>query len=174
MTPKRIAVLGCSGSGKSTLAASLAEKFGAPFVPTDHVFWTEDWNPTSAADVRSWLEAATSAEHWVLDGNFVPYREIYWGRADLAVWLDPPCRTTFWRVLRRNLRWWLSGAPVWNGKRMTLAKALDGIGHTLRTHGHKRRTYPGLLAEFPHLQVVRIRSPSDLGKWLTLMAKAGL
>src|SRR5689334_14070601 len=147
MKPKRVAVLGCSGSGKSTLAASLADKFGSPFVPTDHVFWTEDWKPTPAPDVRAWLDIATGGEQWVLDGNFVPYREIYWGRADLAVWLDPPCRTAVWRVLLRNLRWWLSGTPIWNGRRMTFAKALDGARYALRAHGQKRRTYPDLLAE---------------------------
>jgi hypothetical protein len=166
MPPNRIAVLGCSGSGKSTLAAALALKFALPFVPTDPVFWTRDWKPTPAPGVQAWLAAATGAKRWVLDGNFVPFREIYWGRADLAVWLDPPCRTALCRVLRRNLCWWLSGDPVWNGKRMTLAKALGGAMHAFRTHGLKRRTYPGLLAQFPNLQVIRIRSRRDLEKWL--------
>src|SRR5262249_10317175 len=127
---------------------------------------TEAWKSAPAAEVRSWLATATSAEQWVLDGNFVPYRETYWGRADLAVWLDPPCRTAFLRVLLRNLRWWLSRTPIWNGKRMTLAKALDGARHVIRSHGQKRQTYPGLLAEYPDLQVVRIRSQRDLEKWL--------
>jgi hypothetical protein len=141
-------------------------KFGLPFVPSDPVFWTDDWKPTPAADVRSWLATATNADCWVLDGNFVGDREIYWARADLAVWLDPPFVTALWQVLWRNFGWWLSGIDVWHGKRMTLTKALDGAGHVIQSHGLKRRTYPGFLSEFPHLQIVRIRSWRALKKWL--------
>src|SRR5580698_11621337 len=83
---RRIAVLGCSGSGKSTLAAALATRLGLPYVATDAVFWTDDWRPTPAAEVRAWLAAATAAERWVTDGNFDGERELLWARAELIVW----------------------------------------------------------------------------------------
>jgi hypothetical protein len=165
-SPVRIAVLGCSGSGKTTLAAAISEKLGLPCVATDHAFWTADWRPRPAPDVRSWLAAVSSAEHWVLDGNFDDDRDLLWARADLAVWLDLPKATTLWRVLRRNLGWWIARRPVWGAGRMTLAKALGGVRHAALSHGPKRRAYPAMLAEFPELAVVRLRSPRDVDAWL--------
>ena len=143
----RVAVVGCSGSGKSTLAAALAARLGLPCVPTDKVFWTLDWRPTPPAEVRAWLDAASGAERWVTDGNFDGDRDLLWARADLIVWLDLPLRLVLGQVLRRNLGWWIAGARVWNGQRMTLAKALSGARHVLMSHSQKRRAYPGWLAE---------------------------
>jgi hypothetical protein len=169
MAIRRVIILGCSGSGKSTLAPVIAARLVLPYLATDPVYWTADWRPTPAADVRAWAETATSAEAWVLDGNFDAERDLVWGRAELAVWLDLPFMTTFLRVTRRNLGWWLGRATVWGGNRMTFAKALTGIRHTLRSHALKHRTYPAQLAEFPHLQIVRIASPRALTLWLACL-----
>jgi hypothetical protein len=166
MAIRRIIVLGCSGSGKSTLAPVLAARLALPYLATDPVYWTADWRPTPSADVRAWAEAATSAEAWVLDGNFDAERDLVWARAELAVWLDLPFMTTLWRVTRRNLGWWIGRRRVWGGARMTFSKALTGIRHTLRSYALKHRTYPAHLTEFPHLQVVRIASPRALTLWL--------
>src|SRR5579872_5328033 len=82
LTVSRIAVVGCSGSGKSSLAAALAARLDLPYVATDPVFWSGDWRPTPADDVRAWLDAATQAPRWVTDGNFDGDRDLLWARAD--------------------------------------------------------------------------------------------
>lgn len=135
-------------------------------MPTDPVYWTGDWRPTPAAEVRAWADAATSAEAWVLDGNFDAERDLVWSRAELIVWLDLSLATTLWRVSRRNFGWLVSGEPVWGGQRMTFAKAWSGVRHSLRSHAGKRRAYPSLLAGFPNLQVVRLTSPRQAETWL--------
>ena len=122
-----------------------------------------------SADVRAWADQATAAESWVLDGNFDAERDLVWGRAQLAVWLDLPLMTTLWRVSRRNLGWWINRETIWGGQRMTLSKALSGIRHALRSHALKRAAYPLRLAEFPHLQVVRIRSARQSKLWLAAL-----
>lgn len=165
--PNRIAVIGCSGAGKSSLATELARRLNLPYVPTDHAFWTDDWSPVAATEVRAWLAAATGADRWVLDGNFDPDRDLYWTRAELIVWLDLPRPTILWRVLRRNITWWLWREQVWGGRRTTLAKALSGVRHAARSHGKKRRDYPAILAELPATRVVRIRSSQALGAFLS-------
>ncbi|HEY2707489.1 MAG TPA: hypothetical protein VGI95_05490 [Caulobacteraceae bacterium] len=165
----RIAVLGCSGSGKSTLAAKVAERLGLPYVPSDRVFWTDTWRPTPACQMRAWLDEATSRDRWVLDGNFDGDRDLLWERADLAIWLDLPRTLVLSQVLRRNLGWCVTGADVWGGQRMTLAKALSGVRHMLRSHGLKRRTYPDWLAALPATPVVRLRSSRELADWLATL-----
>ena len=49
------------------------------------------------------------------DGNFDADRDLLWARADLIVWLDLPLAVALGQALRRNLRWWLAGTPVWAG-----------------------------------------------------------
>jgi hypothetical protein len=166
--PSRIVVLGCSGSGKSTLAAELARRYALPYVATDDVYWRPDWTPTPEPEVRAWLVAQAARPAWVLDGNFDAQREVLWGRAELAVWLDLPWATTVWRMLWRNLRWWVARTPIWGGLRMTLPKLVSGVRHAARGHAQKRASYPALLASFPNLTSVRIRSPGELRAWLLL------
>ncbi len=103
------------------------------------------------------------------DGNFEADRDLLWARAELAVWLDYPLALALWRVAKRNLGWWVSREPVWGGLRMTLGKAWGGVRHTLRSHAQKRRDFPGMLAAFPALQVVRLRSPAALDRWVTTL-----
>jgi hypothetical protein len=166
---RRIIVIGCSGSGKSTLAPQVAARLALPYLATDGVYWTADWRPTPPGEVRAWADEATSAETWVLDGNFDAEHDLVWARADLAVWLDLPFATTLARVSRRNLGWWIGRQTVWGGARMTLAKALTGIRHTLRSYGQKRAAYPALLADFPNLDVVRLTSPPAVRRWLAAL-----
>ncbi|HEX3917676.1 MAG TPA: hypothetical protein VHW60_10090 [Caulobacteraceae bacterium] len=166
MPPSRIVVLGCSGSGKSTLAAALAQRWGLPYVATDDIYWRPDWTPTPSSEVRAWIEAEAAKPAWVLDGNFDAQRDVLWGRAELAVWLDLPWATTVWRVAWRNLRWWAARTPVWGGLRMTWPKLVGGVRHAARGHAQKRATYPALLASFPALRVVRLRWPDEVRAWL--------
>ena len=165
--PRRIAVLGCSGSGKSTLARAIAARLSLPCVETDTWFWTPDWRAVPTASVHARLADAVDAPAWVTDGNFDGARDVLWAQADMIVWLDLPLAVTVWRVATRNLAWWATRRPVWGGLRMTLRKALTGIEHTLRTHGQKRRDYPGFLSQYPTRTVVRLRSTRDADQWLT-------
>lgn len=166
LAPSRIVVLGCSGSGKSTLASRLADKLDLPFIPTDGVYWRNDWTPVPEAEVRAWLDATTSSPRWVLDGNFDAQRDLLWSRAELAVWLDLPWITTVLSVARRNIRWWMKGEAVWGGVRMTPSRVVSGIRHAASSHALKRSTYPLLLLGFPNLTVIRIRSRRELACWV--------
>jgi hypothetical protein len=170
---KRIAVLGCSGSGKSTLAAALSDRLGLPYVATDQVFWTDDWRPTPPAAVSAWLAEAIAQDRWVTDGNFDDDRDLLWGRAELIVWLDLPLSVVLGQVLRRNLAWWRRRTPVWGGQRMTLAKALGGVRHVLRSHGLKHSSYPTWLAACHPKPVVRLQTTAELAKWVSGLNVSG-
>lgn len=163
---RRIAVIGCSGSGKSTLAAALAARLGLPYVATDAVFWTADWRPVPHAETRAWLAEAVRAPAWVTDGNFDGDRDLLWAHAELIVWLDLPLGRVLAQALRRNAGWWLSGARVWGGQRMTLYKAWSGVRHVLASHGLKRRAYPGWLSALEGVAVVRLSSRRAAARWL--------
>lgn len=163
---ERVLVVGTTGSGKSTLAEEVAARLGLPYVPTDPLYWGENWQRVPLAEVHRHVLMLTAQPRWVLDGNFDDVYETVWARADTIVWLDYPRRVVWWRLVRRNLGWWLSGTPTWSGNRMTLKMALSGIRHGLRGYRLKRQTYPGRLAQFPEARVVRFASPQIAAAWL--------
>ena len=162
----RILVIGASGAGKSTLARSISQAAGLPYVPTDHFYWQDNWQPAPEESVVEAIDLATSAGRWVLDGNFDDQRHLVWSRATTVVWLDLPGRITVARTVRRNLRYLITREPMWSGNRMNLRRFWSGVHHSLRSLGKKRRLYPAYLAQFPHLEVVRLRSPAQVKEWL--------
>nr|WP_277924052.1 AAA family ATPase [Sphingomonas hankookensis] len=165
-SPRRVLVIGTSGLGKSTLAARIAERLSIPFVATDEMYWTSNWQLVDEKIVERRIAAVVQDSAWVLDGNFDRERAIVWPAADLIVWLDLPLATTVRRVAVRNLGWWLSRSPIWGGKRVTLARALSGIRHSARSHAGKRRTYPDALAAQGADRVVMLRSAAMVEAWL--------
>ena len=163
---KRVLVIGVSGSGKSTLASQLARRTGLPYIATDPFYWEAGWQVASREHVRQCVEAATSADTWILDGNFDGERALVWSRADTLIWLDFSFGLTLFRVTRRNVQLLLSQAPTWSGNHMTVGKLWSGIRHTWRAYRLKRPKYPGYIAEFPHLRVYHFRSPQEATRWL--------
>lgn len=165
-TLKRILVIGVSGAGKSTLARAAAERLELPFIPTDDLYWSQNWGRVPAQQVCDQIAQLTTAPAWVLDGNFDAQRELVWGRADTIVWLDYPLVVTLPRLVKRNLGWYLSRKPVWAGNVMTLPQALSGMGHGLRGFRSKRRGYPEVLTTFTSAQTLRFRRPKETARWL--------
>ncbi len=163
---KRLLVIGVSGAGKSTLASAAAERLELPFIPTDGLYWSQNWGRVPTQQVHEQIAQLTAAPVWVLDGNFDAQRELVWSRADTIVWLDYPLVVTLPRLVKRNLGWYLSRKPVWSGNVMTLPLALSGIGHGLRGFRDKRRSYPEALATFTSAQILRFRHPKETAKWL--------
>ena len=164
---KRVIVIGVSGAGKSTLAERLAECTGLPYIATDPFYWEADWRCASPQRVRQQVDEVTAGEKWILDGNFDSERSLIWTRAESIIWLDLPLSIVLFRVTCRNLKLLISQEPTWSGNRMTWRKAWSGIRHTIGSYGSKRREYPSYLSEFPHLDILRFRWPSELSRWLS-------
>ena len=163
---KRVVIIGNSGAGKSTLAAALAKKAGLPLIASDPFYWTANWGAVSPEAVRQRVTDATATNIWVIDGNFDSERDVVWARADTVVWLDYTLALVMRRVCRRNLLWWLTGQTVWSGSRMTWNRAWSGIRHARRTFAQKQAAYPAFLADFPHLTILRFRSPHQVTHWM--------
>jgi adenylate kinase family enzyme len=163
---QKIVVIGATGSGKSTFAEQVAARLGLPYIPTDPLFWAENWRRVPLAEVHSRIALITVQPQWVIDGNFDDAREVVWARADTLIWLDYPHRVTWSRLVRRNLGLFLSRTPTWSGNRMTLKMALSGFRHGLRGYRAKRQGYPGALQPYKNARVLRFRRPRDAASWL--------
>lgn len=166
----RILIAGTSGSGKTTLAAKLSEVLGIPHYEIDNLHWGEGWTTreTFAEDVAAF--AATDA--WVSEFQYREVRAVTASRAEVVVWLDYPVRTRMGRVIRRTLRRRFRREPIWDAGLLEppLWTIFTKKEHILRWAWDTRHNYdrfPAVIVEkYPHLTLVRLRSPRETRQWL--------
>jgi adenylate kinase family enzyme len=163
---KRICVIGTSGSGKTTLGKALAHRLHLPFIDSDSFYWQIGWQPTTQAVLQEKILTATSGQSWVFDGNYLPLRHFVWRRADTVIWLDFSLSVVLGRVCWRNTCRIIMREQLWNGNRENWRRAWSGVRHSWSTHQDKRSNYPKFLTEFPHLQIVRLRTSRQAKRWL--------
>lgn len=168
----RIVIVGTTGCGKTTLANTLARRFKIAHIELDALHWDAGWQMAPLEIFRERTNAATAGDAWVADGNYSKVRDIVWTRAETLIWLDYGLPLILWRQVWRGLKRSISHEELWNGNRETLRGQFFSrdslILWALRTHGRRRRTYPGFFAqlEYRHLKIIRFNSPKQTQAWL--------
>jgi adenylate kinase family enzyme len=169
MDAMRIAVVGTSGSGKTTLAHHLSKTLNVPFIELDAINWQANWRDLITDDRDEFIrrvDAATSGERWVTDGNYKTTRAIVWGRATHLVWLDYQRHIIMRRVITRSVGRAWDQRELWSGNRERWTTWLDPE-HPMRwawsTWRDVRTQYEAALKEdtYAHLRVLRLRHPRE-------------
>jgi adenylate kinase family enzyme len=179
MDLRRVAVVGTSCVGKTTFAATLASQLQVPHIELDALHWRPGWVPAPRDAFRQAVAAATAADRWVSDGNYSVVRDLVWGRATAAIWLDYPFATVLWRALYRTARRVLLREQLFSGNRESFRKAVlsrDSIlWWVVTTWGRRRREYRELFAgrAFAHLEVIAFGSPREAERFLRSHAGHG-
>ena len=174
---RRIAVWGPTGSGKTTMSRKLAIRLGLPAVELDALFHGPNWQPSPDDEFRVMVQEVLDdcSMGWVCDGNFRVAREVVLPRADTVLWLRPPFRVAYWRLLRRTISRLSSREELWNGNRESWGLTflsrdsilLWGISHWRKHH----RNVTEALRVIPHqAQVLELWSDADVQ---TVLAYAG-
>ncbi|MFT4248519.1 MAG: adenylate kinase [Pseudomonas sp.] len=173
LRPQRVLIAGVTGAGKTTLARRLAERWGLRHVEIDGLYHGPGWTPRPQFldDVR----AFAAQPRWVTEWQYTSKGTlpILTPRAQLALWLDYPHRVVRARLLRRTLMRGLLRTRLWNGNREKPPWQLfnpDPEQNLLRwqtktLHSWSERM-PRIEVEFPHLTIVRLRTPSETKRWL--------
>ena len=173
---QRIGIIGTTGSGKSTLARQLSSVINIPCFELDNLYWEPNWTNVSADVFRARVATVVGQERWIVEGNYSAVRDLIWQRADCLVWLNYPLHVNLSRLVRRTFRRVFAGEACCNGNRESLLRAFgkDSIFlWALKTHGPRRREYPGLLAQRAALgvSVVIHESPQQTDAWIGQIAK---
>ena len=167
--PRRVLVAGTSGAGKTTVAAAIADVLGLPHVEIDALFHGPDWAPRP--DFEADVLAFASGPGWVTEWQYAVVRPLLLERADLLVWLDLRRGQVLRQVVRRTLRRRLRRVELWNGNlEPPLRTFFTDPEHIVRwAWSSHPRTGPRVEAAQrtrPELPVVRLRSSSDVRRWL--------
>jgi adenylate kinase family enzyme len=170
MHVSRIAVVGVTGSGKTTLSQTLSQALALAHVELDALFWGPGWQAAEQDLFRSRVAEAVSGDRWVADGNYSQVRDLVWRRAQTVVWLDYPLPITLWRLTARTVWRIYTREELWNGNRESLRAFLFSPDSlyvwALRSYRRHRAAYPIVVTDYPHLQLVRLRSPDAAGRWM--------
>ena len=163
---RRVAVVGPSSAGKTTLARRIEAISGIPYIELDALHWEPNWTPAKPDVLRERVSAALERPAWVVDGNYRVVRDITWGQAEHLIWLDFPLPLVLWRLTRRTFGRWARREVLWNGNRELLHQhflSKDSLYlWVLQSHRRHRREYPAQFAEYPALEVARLRTPREL------------
>lgn len=178
----RITIIGQSGAGKSTLARQLAAELGLTHVELDAINWQPGWVDLHGIDLPEFLrrvEAASSVEHWVVDGNYGPAQDLLWEKATHVVWLDYGLSTILPRVISRSFARAMDGKELWagTGNRETFAGwfSLDHpILFTLRTFWRNRARRAERIADprWAGLPIHRLRHPREVASLMAQLKAA--
>jgi adenylate kinase family enzyme len=179
MAYERIAIIGKPGAGKTTLGRRLSQILNIKHIELDGIHWQPDWTKPEKSDFKQWVSDAAPADgQWIADGNYSAVREIVWGRATTAIWLDYPLWLALWRLLWRTLGRWVWQKELWNGNRenmwdhLTWDKNKNLFLFSIRMHAQHREQYPAVLREeYDHLNVLRFRHPKEVEEWLESLTK---
>jgi adenylate kinase family enzyme len=168
---RRFAVTGTSGSGKTTTGRALAARLGVPFLQLDELNHLPGWQEAPIEQFRGGVEEFTSGDRWVVDGTYHNRIGTFvWERADTLVWLDLPIRVWLSRLVRRAISDIVTQRDLFTGNRQTWRYAFfvkdSLVSYALKQHFVRRREFPKLLDQLPQLNVVRLRSPREVERWL--------
>ncbi len=112
---RHVVICGPACSGKTTVAESIARKINLPHIEIDAIYWLPGWEEKPLEEFRADLSAALSRslDGWVCDGNYSRVRDLTLPFADTVVWLRPPFRVAFWRLLKRTIARCIDRKPLW-------------------------------------------------------------
>lgn len=173
---QRVHLIGGSGAGKSTLGRIIAERCALPFIDLDELYWEPGWHEVGHKELTRRLTPRVVGDAWVVAGNYSATTEpLLWPRLTHVVVLDFSLPLLLWRTLSRTVRRGITGEPVCNGNRESLLRLLhrDGVvRYTLRHWRRRHRRYVGIAGEpaLAHVQVLRLRNPAEVDRWLQTLA----
>ena len=167
---RRIMIHGATGSGKTTLSRRLGELLGIHVVELDAIRHDGGWDATSWEDFRVRLadELAAHPEGWVTEGNYSRVADIPLSAAETILWLHPPQRVSFARVLRRTVYRVRSGKPFYKEDgpietfRQSFLSRQSILLWSLTQHRRTERSIRTRLDSPHRARVYEVRTPADV------------
>ena len=174
-----IVVYGPTCSGKSTVANHIAQCIEVPHIELDAVFWTPQWVEKPLEEFRAEISTLLSryVNGWVCDGNYSQVRDLILPLADTVVWLRPPFRVAFWRVLKRTvIRCW-KGELLWGTNRESWQQSFLSrdslLLYTITSWRRHHERIERALEKIPHqAAVLELRSVRETEEFVTSLNSA--
>jgi adenylate kinase family enzyme len=166
----KIVITGTPCAGKTTLARHLSHHLKCPHIEIDSYLFSPQWMSLPVQQIHQKVTDLLQSEaHWVFDGNKA--REIVWDTADMIIWLDYPLHVLLWRAACRTIQRCIKQEALWNGNRehflyhFTHRNSIFLI--VFRDWKNRHEHYPFPFIQYPHVRIIRFRSPKETQRWLS-------
>ncbi len=177
MIGRRIVIVGTTGSGKTTLAQQLSQVLNITHIELDNLFWKPNWEESTNNEFRQKIaDALANFDQWVVDGNYSLTREMIWPKAETIIWLDYPLRVNFWRLFKRSLGRGLRKEKLWDAQNQERLKNQFASRDSLfiwaiKSYSRRRRNYTQIFRDniYPHLHLIRLKTPQETNHWLSIL-----
>ena len=172
---RRFVVYGPAASGKTTLSDQISRRVGVPHIEMDALYWLPGWREKPIEEFRTDVSLALNncVDGWVFDGNYSKARDLILPLADTVVWLRPPFRVAFWRLLKRTIARSRDGKLLWGVNRESWRQAFFSRNSLLLyqvTHWQKYERIGRNLESIPHkAPVIQLRSNKQIEAFLRLL-----
>ncbi len=175
---RRVVVYGVVCSGKSTVSNHIAHSINVPHIELDALFWTAQWVAKPLEEFRTEVSAVldVNAAGWVCDGNYRRVRDLILPLASTVVWLRPPFRVAFWRLLKRTITRYCNHELLWGNNRESLRRAFlhrDSLFLYLIRNWHRfHREVERALEDTPHKAlIVELHSTKEVNSFLARLCE---
>ena len=168
----RVVVIGTSCAGKTTFARMVANALALPYIELDSLFWQPNWVPRPREEFRELTAEALSQDCWITDGNYSAVRDLVWPKATTVIWLNYSFVIVLWRGVMRTVRRVLTREKLFSGNqesfRMAFFSRESILWWIITTFQARRKQYRKLFLgdQFPHLDYVEFRKPSEAERFL--------
>ncbi len=168
---QKIIIIGCPGSGKSTLSKQLSQILNLPLIHLDKEFWLPEWVKPDREEWNKKLVTLLERPQWIMDGNFNRSIELRLQYADTLIYLDFNkyiCNYRIKKRIRENL------GTVRDDMAEGCAEQKDKEFLKFAWNFNKlhRREYYEMLKKHPDKNIVILRSPRKVKKYLAQLSKS--
>lgn len=173
---KKIMIGGSIGAGKSTLAKALSKKLNIEHTELDSFYWLPNWQVRPADQMRELINKTTSADSWIICGNFNAFKEITLDRADMIIWLDYPLFVCLWQAFKRSWHNIYTQQKCCNGNQDTWQHLFFSknsiVLWLIRTFRRRNKRYTAIMQDpfYENKTFVRLKSHKEAEKWLASLA----
>lgn len=101
----RVSVIGCPGSGKTTFTKSLGGILNRTVTHLDKVLWGANWQMLPYDERKLIHDGVILTDNWIIDGMWKSHLDDRLDRATLVIFLDYKRRISFWRAIKRRIRY---------------------------------------------------------------------
>ncbi len=170
---RKVVVAGPMGAGKTTFSRTLSQAWGLPHIEVDAYSHAYPGNYLeSVQHLRDAVRTALTSNHegWLFDGTDERVMDIAFEQADTLIWLQMPFCIAYSRLILRTFKRLVTRQLLWGTHRdqwRTLLRwySPPALGLIL-WRGHFRKTRGRILRAGPNLEVIILRSPGEVSRWL--------
>ncbi len=172
---RKFTVVGSSCAGKTTVSKVIAEKLDIEYIGIDYISWLPNWVTIPEEDLRRIINETTSANSWVIDGNYSRFHDLTLNRSEAIIWLNYSFMRVFSRSLYRTIKHVITQEEIFPGCKGYFFRSFctkdSIIWYVIKTWKKKRNKYRKIFDEkvFGDKEYIECNNQKELDQYVATL-----